>query len=438
MKHRAILGAATTAGIFAAAVAIAGPASAGLVGAGPCTKAQAGNASVTTFPVPTLSNDPFLIASNGSGPTGTLAFTLRGGNSVQSYNPTTNAFSVLATTNVQAPQGIAYSSDGSVWFTNAGPNTIVKVTPSGTVSQYAIPTANSNPWGITQGPDGNMWFTEYTSGKVARITPAGVITEFAAPISTPLNITVGGDGRLWTNDFQGNGIAAFNTNGTWQAFTVNTGSPSLNGMAGGPDGNVWFLNTQPSNPTVGMITAAGAVTQYPIGLAGAAPDQIASGGPGSGVLWFTQGNGNIGKVTTGGVVTSYPATSTQANPEGIVMGPDGAPWFTEAGCAALGRINPSPVVFGTMASRPSTVKRGKTYTVKVKMSAKGKVRIRLIGGSSSLTLVNTQGKKGVTSVKVTIPKTVKKAFVGKVSLVLNAWPGGTANQAAQTAPVTLR
>ena len=437
MNRRAIIAAALTTGGLSAAVLLAGPASAGVL-ATPCTKAQMGNASVTTYPIPTLSNDPFLIASNGSGATGTLAFTARGGNSVQSYTPATGAFGVLASTDVQSPQGVAYGSDGSVWFTNPGPNTVGRITPTGVVSQFAIPSANSNPWGITEGPDGNMWFTEYNANKVARITAAGAITEFDAPLGMPLQIATGGDGRLWVDGFQGSGIAAFSPDGTSQAFSVTLGSPSLNGLTTGPDGNAWFLDSQPANPSVGVINAAGTVTEYPIGVAGAAPDQIASAGPSTNALWFTMGNGNIGRVTTAGVVTSYPATSQIANPEGIVTGPDGAPWFTEAGCAALGRMSTSPVVYGTMTSRPAVVKRGRQYTVRVKMSAKGKVRLGLIGGMSRVTVLNTQGKKGVTTIRMTIPTTLKKRFLGRVTLVLNAWPGGSANQAAQTAPVLVR
>ena len=437
MNRRSIVSAAATAGAIAAAVAIAGPASAGLL-AGNCTTAQAGNASVDAFGIPSFGNDPFLITSRGSGASGSLVFTARGGNSVQSYTPATNAFSVLATTNVASPQGVAMASDGSVWFANAGPNTIGKIATSGAVTTYAIPTANSNPWGIVQGPDGNMWFTEYNTGKIGRITMAGVITEYTQPISTPLQIAVGPDGRMWYGAFQGNQIGAIDTSGNWQVYTLPNASTSLNGLTRGSDSNVWFLDAQYGNPGVGIISATGQVTSYPIGVANAQPDQIAAGPAGSNAQWFTQGNGNIGSVTSSGVVTSYPATSAQANPDGIVAGPDGNLWFTESGCAALGTIDTSPAVYGVMTSRPSSAKRGKTYTVRVKMSAKGKVSLGIIGNNKRRTLLNTTGKKGVNTIKMTIPSNLQPSFRGKVTLVLNAAPGSSANKAAQTAPITIR
>lgn len=437
MNRRPIVSAAATAGVIAAAVAIAGPASAGLL-AGNCTPAQAGNASVDAFGIPTLGNDPFLITSRGTGASGSLVFSARGGNSVQFYTPATGAFSVLSSTNVQAPQGVAVASDGSVWFANSGPNTIGKVATSGAVTTYAIPTAGSNPWGIVQGPDGNMWFTEYNTGKIGRITMAGVITEYTQPISTPLQIAVGPDGRLWYSAFSGNQIGAMDTSGNWQVYTLPNSRASLNGLATGSDGNVWFLDAQYGNPGVGMISATGQSITYPIGVANAEPDQIAAGPAGSNSQWFTQGNGNIGKVTTSGVVTSYPATSSQANPDGIVTGPDGNLWFTEAGCSALATMDTSPVVYAVMTARPSTARRGKTYTVKVKMSAKGKMSLGIIGNNKRRTLLNATGKKGVNTIKMTIPSNLQSSFRGKVTLVLNGAPGSSANKAAQTAPITIR
>lgn len=438
MNRRSILSAAATAGVVAAAVAIAGPASAGTASA-PCTPAQLGNASVSTYAIPTFGGNPFLIATAGSGATGSLVFTARGGNSVQRYTPASNAFAVLTTTNVQTPQGIAVASDGTTWFTNGGQtaNSIGKIDTSGTATSYPIPTANANPWGITQGSDGNMWFTEYNASKVGRITPAGVITEYASPVQTPLQVVPGSDARLWTGDFQGNTIAATSTAGAFQIYSLGS-NVELNGMAAGPDGNVWFLDQQYANPAVGVITPLGISKEFPIGVANAQPDQITPGPAGSNTLWFTQGNGNIGKVTTAGVVTSYPATSAQANPDGIVTGPDGALWFAEAGCSALGRITTAPRVFGTMNSRPSTMRRGKTYTIKANLSGKGKIQVRIVGNGKSRVLLNTTGKKGVTNVKVTVPSNLPTAFRGKVTLVMNSWPGSTANKAAQTAPVTVR
>src|SRR5437764_110986 len=71
------------------------------------------------------------------------------------------------------------------------------------------------------------------------------------------------------------------------------------------------------------------------------PTGIAAGSDGS--LWFTESPGGlepvatIGRITTAGVVTEFPVAGTQSA-NGIVAGPDGALWFTEIERGAIGRI----------------------------------------------------------------------------------------------------
>lgn len=441
MLRRAIVGGSLAASGALVLALLTSTASAGQ-SATLCTTAQMGNASVTPFVIPSLAADPFLI---NSGIAGQLFFTTRSGNSVQSFTPATGAFAVLASTNVLQPQDVAQASDGSVWFTNPGTNTIGRVLPDGLVAQFAIPTADSNPWGITQGPDGNMWFAENNTGvsspgQIASIDSAGKITEFNVPIAAPLEIVSGADGRLWVlgqaSDLDG--VGAFSMNGAFHAYPVNNWAvPTLRSLTPGPDGNVWFTNTTYPSPTVGYMTTSGLMREFPIGIPNAAPKQITAGPAGSNALWFSQANGNIGKVTTSGVVTSYPATSKTANLGGIALGSDGALWVTEAGCNVLGRMTTSPVVSAVMSTRPTTVSRGKTYTVRVKMTSKGPISVGIVGHGKRQTLLRVSGKKGVTTMKVRIPSSLLWELRGSVNLVMNASPGSSSVNAAQTAPLTV-
>lgn len=446
MLRRAIVGGSLAASGALVLALLTSTASAGQ-SATLCTTAQMGNASVTPFVIPSLAADPFLI---NSGIAGQLFFTTRSGNSVQSFTPATGAFAVLASTHVLQPQDVAQASDGSVWFTNPGTNTIGRVLPDGLVAQFAIPTADSNPWGITQGPDGNMWFAENNAGmgdgmsgsadgpgQIASIDSAGKITEFNVPIMQPLEIVSGADGRLWVTGYQQAAVVAFSMNGASQAYPINVGSPKLRGLTLGPDGNVWFTDTNTNTPSVGYMTTSGLTREFPIGIPNAAPNQITAGPAGSNALWFSQANGNIGKVTTSGVVTSYPATSKTAGPGGIALGSDGALWVTEAGCNVLGRMTTSPVVSAVMSTRPTTVSRGKTYTVRVKMTSKGPISVGIVGHGKRQTLLKVSGKKGVTTMKVTIPSSLSSSLRGSVNLVMNASPGSSSVNAAQTAPLTV-
>src|SRR6185295_14239366 len=75
----------------------------------------------------------------------------------------------------------------------------------------------------------------------------------------------------------------------------------------GPDGNLWFTEFTPGVRTIGRITRAGAITEFPLAPNPASgPFGIAAGPDGN--LWFTlsplsglPGNSAIGRITTGGV-----------------------------------------------------------------------------------------------------------------------------------------
>ena len=65
---------------------------------------------------------------------------------------------------------------------------------------------------------------------------------------------------------------------------LNAGS-SLNVIAAGPDGNLWFTD-QGTTKAIGRITTAGQITEFSTGLnAGSLPLGIAAGPDGN--LWFT-------------------------------------------------------------------------------------------------------------------------------------------------------
>src|SRR3954470_20389799 len=167
------------------------------------------------------------------------------------------------------PAAIAAGPDGNLWFTES--DRVGRITPAGVVTEFSTGiTPGAGLAGIAAGPDGNLWFTE--SDRVGRITPAGVVTEFSTGI-TP-----------------GAGLA---------------------GIAAGPDGNLWF--TEHAANRVARITPLGVVTEFATGITqdtvvqgpyfhlitpGARPDGIAAGPDGN--LWFTETNRGVGRITPTG------------------------------------------------------------------------------------------------------------------------------------------
>jgi virginiamycin B lyase len=101
------------------------------------------------------------------------------------------------------------------------------------------------------------------------------------------------------------------------------------GIAAGPDGNMWFTESEPAE--IGRITTNGAITKYPVPNTGTNTPWAIAAGP-DGNLWFTDyggGVGNIGRITTSGAITEYATPTALSGPWAIAAGPDGNMWFTE-------------------------------------------------------------------------------------------------------------
>jgi streptogramin lyase len=96
----------------------------------------------------------------------------------------------------------------------------------------------------------------------------------------------------------------------------------------GPDGNLWFTNTDAD--MIGKITTSGVITQYPIGD-GKRPYDIVAGRDGN--IWFTENvNNKVGAVDTkGNLVHEYFAPGTDARPTGITVAPTGDIWWMNGG-----------------------------------------------------------------------------------------------------------
>jgi streptogramin lyase len=99
-------------------------------------------------------------------------------------------------------------------------------------------------------------------------------------------------------------------------------------IAPGPDGNVWFTNTDAD--MVGKVTPGGTITEYPIGD-GKFPYDIVAGRDGN--LWFTENiNDKTGAVSTGGtLVHEYYAPGVDSRPTGITVAPNGEIWWVDGG-----------------------------------------------------------------------------------------------------------
>lgn len=328
--------------------------------------ASAQTPSITEYPIPTANYSPGSIAN---GPDGNLWFTFNfsGGCDFDPCPIPVDAIGKITPAGVvtlypiptpnSGPAGVVTGPDGNLWFTEFNTGNIGKITSSGVITEFPLPSAQSAPKDIALGSDGNLWFTEVNAIKIGKITPTGVITEFPGVTGSPQSITGGPDGNLWVTEYAAAcgtdtcvpvsaAIARITLAGVVTEFPVVTANSVLNGIARGPDGNLWFCEDLaglgPDNfghygAIIGKITPQGVVTEYAIPTASSAPSEITSGPDGN--LWFTENNANqIGRVTPSGVITEYATPTANSGPDGITTGPDGNLWFTEYAANQIGKL----------------------------------------------------------------------------------------------------
>jgi virginiamycin B lyase len=191
---------------------------------------------------------------------------------------------------------------------------------------------------------------------------SAIFTEYPIPTanSSPVGITAGPDGALWFTETNGQKIGRITTSGVITEYAVPTASANPQSITAGPDGALWF--TELHGQKIGRITTSGVITEYSIPNLPAQPFGITTGPDGA--LWFADGGSvggtsntnRIGRITTSGVITEYFLPSATSGPDAITTGPDGALWFTEHGSTfKIGRITTSGVIteFPGVPSPPS-------------------------------------------------------------------------------------
>jgi streptogramin lyase len=270
---------------------------------------------------------------------------------------------------------LARGLGGDFWFADQWGDRIARLTPKGKLSSYRLPIAGSQPVAVTRGPlhsmwllfegvrrggkyralgritasgrfseiplpgeayvedvvagpDGNLWVTRtgLRVGEIDRVTPAGRVTRF--PVREAGAI-VRGPGGLWFTASSLT-IGRITPRGRITRFQV-PGRGFLDGLAAGPDGNVWFTHwARKGPPTVGRITPRGRIAEFPIhrhGHHGSTPGAIVAGPDGN--LWFGEGGPpRIGRITPRGKITHFDLPRDIEEPGDFVVGPEGNLWFS--------------------------------------------------------------------------------------------------------------
>ena len=293
--------------------------------------------------------------------------------------PTVTEFSRGITPGAE-PQGIAMGPDGDMWFTELGADKIGRITPAGVVTEFPLP-AGSVPFDIAAGHDGTMWFSEFRAGKIGRIAMDGTLLP-EIPLSAgagPTGIATDANGNIWVAEPGISKLARYSAGGARTLFedgaglTANAGpwgvapgpdfamwfteigadeigrhgvmdvgssergGPRGEGIAAGPDGEIWsVVPSLGGYAHLGTSSSGTGTTLLP--TASSFPVDIAPGP--DGLMWITENDGDkLARVGPNSLAEELSAgISPGAAPYGIAAGPDGAMWFTESGGDRIGRI----------------------------------------------------------------------------------------------------
>jgi streptogramin lyase len=270
-----------------------------------------------------------------------------------------NATSFFTLPDATHAKSIVAVPDGGIRFTgvhaSASREAIIgQVTAEGEVSDHPAPS-NRPPGKVSSrylgetvaGLEGSLWFTEfffydawrYGATRIGRVSPNGEFTEYlpGRHLGEVRSLATDSAGNLWftaTYRFykkSHQAIGRITTSGELTQFRLPRRSQPQ-GIAAGPDGNMWFAESNPKRPSIGRIDTSGRIKRFRL-PAKRYPRSIVAGPDGN--LWFTEGSsvykhrpGNmIGRMTTVGALTEF-LVPGKGYIEKIAAGASGRIWFT--------------------------------------------------------------------------------------------------------------
>ncbi len=284
-----------------------------------------------------LSAVGFAIAGMGV-PTARAASVLyvaNGGNGTISEISPTGSVNTLVS-NLAQPWGLAAGANGSLLYvansSYSGSNVfnIDSISAGGGVNTITSLSggANAQPAALTVDSVGNL-YVALMGGTIDKITTGGTVTQFAnvGSSSAPDGLAFGPNGNLYVSNYN-TGIIDQIINGTATLFASGLSGPG--GLAFDSSGNLYVANG--GNNTVDKITSADAVSTFAT-IAGS-PNFLAFGSQGN--LYVTlETSGGVDKISSTGTVSSFVPNGLNL-PAGIVALP--APVPASFGLVGIGSL----------------------------------------------------------------------------------------------------
>jgi hypothetical protein len=244
------------------------------------------------------------------------------------------ALTIVASTGLDHPLGVAVDASGNVYITDTTHNRVLKEAPSGaTYAESALPiTGLNSPFGIAVDGAGNLYLADALNRRILKetVSPSGY-TETVL-VSTGLHslsgVAVDGSGNVYYADAPSNSgslgvqriVKKTLSNGGYTDSTVADASNGLDnpvGVAVDGAGNVYIADTD-----IGKVwketLSAGAYTQTTIGTSLNHPNGVAVDGTGN-VYIADRGNARVLQETPSGSTYTEKTIATSLSPWGMAV-----------------------------------------------------------------------------------------------------------------------
>jgi streptogramin lyase len=246
-----------------------------------------GAGHIREFQVPTVATNAMSLVGCSLSPTGILYFGDQSNYLVYTFDPATRKFTAFKLpTPHSGMAGVLFHSDGLLYIMEAGSSTIHRMQPDGTFLAPIRLSAGRYPHGPSSCA-GNVWFAENRANRVAFVTPSGTVSEFLLPTSNskPFSTVCAPDGGVYFTLNAANQIGRIDTS-TYSLMSWSI--PTQNSMPKGISLSATGLCFAESNVNkIGCMPLMGGITtESTLALRGAAPNKLVYGPDGD--VWFSQ------------------------------------------------------------------------------------------------------------------------------------------------------
>jgi len=234
----------------------------------------------------------------------------------------------------KGPTGITVDDDDNIYVTDSYGDAVRKITPSGLVTtvvglngpgEVDGPVANakiSSPWGIVVDGLGDIFISEWGSGNIREITAAGVVKTIAgsgssgyadgkgatASFKNPEELAIDAFGNIYVADQGNNKVRGITPDGTVSTLIKDNIDYRFQGITGvavdvlgnlyiSDSGNNRIIKVEANTGRESILSDAGGIFSFPLGLTGDASGNLYVANP---------GNSTIAKIPTTGYTIDKP------------------------------------------------------------------------------------------------------------------------------------